>query len=87
MGFTYRKPVLEQLARHGIIPREDTPPDLVHDYINGLYLVEIRSLRDKMKAGLIPKADYAGRVAELRDRYPILSLPTALWTEAAESDS
>jgi hypothetical protein len=81
MGFKYRKPVLEELARHGVNPGEDTPPDLVRDYINGLYLVEIRSLRDRMKAGLIQKKDYAGRVAELRDRYPILALPTTLWIE------
>ncbi len=81
MGFNYRKAVLEELARHGIIPGQDTAPDLVHEYINSLYLVEIRSLRDKMKAGLIRKSDYAARVADLRARYPILSLPVTLWTE------
>lgn len=81
MGFKYRKSVLEELARHGVVPRKDTPPDLIHDFINGLYLVEIRSLRARMKAGQIQKKDYAGCVADLRDRYPILSLRVALWAE------
>lgn len=83
MPFKYRKPVLEQLARHGIVPHEDTPPDLVRDYVSGLYLVEIRSLRARLKAGEIQKKDYAGLVAELRDRYPVLALPVAFWTEEA----
>ena len=81
MGFKYRKTVLDELARHGIIPVEETPPDLVHEYINGLYLVEIRSLRSKLKAGEIQKKDYAGRVTELRDRYPVLAVPVRLWIE------
>ena len=34
-----------------------------------------------MRAGLIEKRDYARHVEELRKRYPILSLPIALWTE------
>jgi len=81
MGFNYREAVLRELARHGVIPCEDTPPDLIRDYINELYLIEIRSLRAKMKAGQIRKKDYAGRVGDLRDQYPILSLRLDLWTE------
>ncbi|HEY6332113.1 MAG TPA: hypothetical protein VI756_22480 [Blastocatellia bacterium] len=81
MAFNYRPSVLEQLARHGIIPGPETPPEMVHDFVNSLYLVEIRTLRDKRKAGLIPSGDYALRVAELRDRYPVLSLPLRFWTE------
>jgi hypothetical protein len=79
MGFKYHKSVLEQLARHGVIPRDDTPPDLIRDYISGLYLVEIRSLRARMRAGQIQKKDYARLVAELRARYPVLALRTELW--------
>src|SRR5262245_16725888 len=81
MAFKYHESVLDQLGRHGVIPRDDTPPDLIRDYISGLYLVEIRSLRAKLIAGEIPKKDYARRVAELRDRYPILSLRVDLWAE------
>jgi hypothetical protein len=81
MGFKYRQSVLDELIRHGIVPTAATPPDVAHQFVNDLYLVEIRSLREKMRRGLIPMADYAARVRELRDRYPVLSLPVRFWTE------
>ena len=84
MAYQYLETVLAELARHGVIPRPDTPPDFVRDFISSLYLVEIRSLRSKLLAGQIQKRDYAQRVAELRDRYPVLSLRVDLWAE--ESD-
>ena len=80
MAFKYRPSVLEQLSRHGIIPDEDTAPDFARDFVNDLYLIEIRSLRDKMKSGLFPLSEYCRRVSELRDRYPVLSLPLRFWT-------
>lgn len=81
MGFKYRATVLEELARHGISPREDTPPELVHDFVNNLYLFQIRNLKRKMVDGEIPKDDYANRVDELRRQHPILSLPMRFWLE------
>lgn len=81
MAFKYRDSVLAELARHGIMPREDTPPELAHDYVNDLYLYEIRALRRKMRAGQIPKHDYANHVKQLRSRYPVLSLPIRYWIE------
>jgi hypothetical protein len=81
MEFKYRERVLDELARHGIIPRSNTPPELVHEFVNDLYLYEIRRLRDQMREGLIPKDDYANRVDELRKRYPVLSLPVGYWIE------
>ena len=81
MAFKYHERVLVELARHGVAPRPNTPPELIHDFINDLYVYEIRALRAKLKAGHFPKRDYAGRVGELRRRYPILSLPVDHWTE------
>ncbi|MEK6323884.1 MAG: hypothetical protein AABN33_19745 [Acidobacteriota bacterium] len=81
MGFKYRVTVLEELARHGIIPVDDTPPETAHQFVSDLYLFEIRSLKKQMLAGEIPKHDYAKRVEKLRKRYPILSLPIRFWTE------
>jgi hypothetical protein len=81
MSFRYQPEVLAEFSRHGIIPNEDTPPELIHEFINDLYLYEIRALRNTMRAGLIPKDEYAGCVAELRRRYPILSLPIRYWTK------
>ena len=80
--FEYKAYVLTEVARHGIAPTDQTPPELVHEFINALYLYEIRALRDRMRAGQIPKAEYAARVDELRRRYPILSLPIQYWTDS-----
>lgn len=70
-----------ELQRHGVRPTTETPPEFIRDYINDLYLYEIRALRESLLAGLVARADYASRVAELRTRYPILSLPLKYWTE------
>lgn len=85
MVFNYRQSVLSELARHGVAPRADTPPELIRDFINDLYVYEIRALKAELKKGRFPQSEYAGRVEQLRRRYPILSLPVAHWTE--ESDS
>jgi hypothetical protein len=84
MAYRYLESVLVELARHGVIPRDDTPPDFVREHISALYLVEIRSLRRRLLAGQIPKGDYAQRVAELRDRYPVLSLRVELWAKECD---
>jgi hypothetical protein len=81
MSLKYRESVLRELARHGVAPSQDTPPEMVHEFISDLYLYEIRSLKARMKAGLIPLGDYAKHVEALRNRYPLLSLPVRLWTE------
>lgn len=81
MAFKYRASVLAELARHGVMPRDDTPPELIHDFINDLYVYEIRALKARLLAGLIRKADYAAHVDQLRKRYPILSLPVRYWLE------
>ena len=81
MEYKYRDSVLDELSRHGIIPRSDTPPELVHEFVNDLYVHEIRRLREQMRAGLIRKDDYANRIDELRKRYPVLSLPVGYWIE------
>ena len=81
MPFKFRDIVLSEMARHGIMPREDTSSELIHEYINDLYLFEIRRLRAQMLAGKIPRQEYAAHVERLRSRYPILSLPTRYWRE------
>ncbi len=81
MAFRYKQSVLVELARHGAAPCEDTPPEMVREFINDLYVYEIRQLRKHFRAGLIPKSDYADEVTELRKRYPLLSLPVRFWTE------
>jgi hypothetical protein len=82
MVFKYRTSVLSELARHGVVPRADTPPELIREFINDLYVYEIRALKASLKKGQFPKSEYAGRVEHLRRRYPILSLPIAHWIDA-----
>ncbi|HEU4391294.1 MAG TPA: hypothetical protein VFV34_26075 [Blastocatellia bacterium] len=84
MAFRYRESVLVELARHGVQPTNDTPPEFVRDFINDLYRYEIRVLRDKLMSGKFPKSDYARRVAELRARYPVLGLPLEFWAAPDE---
>lgn len=79
MEYKYRESVLDELARHGIIPRGDTPPEFVHEFVNDLYRIEIRALKQRMLSGEVLKPDYSKRVEELRNRYPILSLPVRFW--------
>ena len=81
MSFRYRELVLLELSRHGLNPDQETEPEFAREFVNDLYLYEIRNLRKRMRAGQIEKRDYAKLVEELRKRYPILSLPVSLWTE------
>ena len=70
----YRADVLAQLLRHGIQPTAHTPPALVRDFVRDLYKYEIRCLRERYIRRDFPKAEYAGRVDDLRRRYPVLAL-------------
>jgi hypothetical protein len=81
MEFRYRDIVLDELARHGVKPSHDTSPDLLREFINDLYVIEVRALRDQVRAGVIRKQDLASRVKQLRKRYLLLSVPIQEWTE------
>lgn len=78
--FTYTDEVLEELAVHGLRPRADTPPRQLRDAMRDLYKHEIKVLKGRLLAREFPKHEYAGRVIELRRRYPLLSVPMELWT-------
>ena len=77
----YRPEVLDELARHGLVPRADTPPSRLREQINDLYRIEIRSLRDRCRAGAFSTAELPARVVALRKRYILLSIPMPQWTE------
>jgi hypothetical protein len=80
-SFRYRRRVLTELSEFGIIPDEKTAPALAREFLNDLYLYEIRRLRDRLLTGEFPQPEYAGRVLQLRQKYPLLSLPLTEWTE------
>ena len=77
----YRPEVLDELARHGLRPRPETPPEKLREHINDLYRLEIRKLRDRCRAGEFPIRELPARVIELRTRYVLLSIPLARWVE------
>jgi hypothetical protein len=70
----YRADVLEHLLVHGVCPTDHTRPELVRDFVRDLYKYEIRSLRARYLRREFPKIEYAGRVDDLRRRYPVLAL-------------
>ena len=78
--YVYRPLVLEELARHGLMPRPTTSPQQLRDAVRDLYKYEIKRLRRDLLANRVRKADYAGLVVQLRTRYPLLSVPLQLWT-------
>ena len=81
LSYIYRAEVLEELARHGLQPLPSTSPGQLRDAVRDLYKYEIKRLRGQLLAGTFQKNEYAGKVVALRRRYPLLSIPTALWTE------
>jgi hypothetical protein len=81
LSHRYRRAVLEQLTAHGIAPTAETPPQLVHDFVNDLYRYELRRLRDRLLQKQIAKPDYYAHVVQVRQRYPLLSLKLWQWVE------
>jgi len=77
--YTYREDVLAELWKYGVRPTEDTPPALVRGFINEIYKVELRKLRDRYVRGEFPKREYHKNVLEIRDRYPVLALHARQW--------
>ena len=78
--YSYKPEILDALARHGLRPRPQTPPQMLRDAVRDLYLHEIRRLRQRLLDGHVERGNYAGEVVELRKRYWVLSVPLQLWT-------
>jgi hypothetical protein len=76
-----RPAVLEELRRHGIESGPEDTPATLRERLNEAYLVEVRLLRDRQVRGEIPLREYAGHVAALKARFPLLGVPVALWDE------
>ena len=80
MDYDYEPQVLDGLARHGLKPLSHTSPQFLRDAVRELYRYEIKTLRNNLLAGRVPKSDYANQVIALRRRYWLLSVPLQLWT-------
>jgi hypothetical protein len=81
VGYRYSPEVLEELAVHGLRPGPRTSPQVLRDAMRDLYKYEIKVLKRRLLSGEFPKGEYAGRVIQLRRRYPLLSVPIEIWLE------
>ncbi len=80
--YRYRPEVLEQLARHGVVPKPTTPPTTARSVVNDIYRYELRLLRDRYLVGEFSKQAYYDKVVETRNRYPVMGILTRFWTIA-----
>jgi hypothetical protein len=80
MEFQYQPQILAQLLGHGIRPLPRTRPALVFGYLGDIYRFELRRLKRLRELGAFPRHEYGGRVADLRRRYPLVSVPVRHWT-------
>ena len=77
----YKPDVIDELLRHGLRPGPGTTADALREQIHDLYIIEIRNLRDRCRAGEFPPSELAAHVVELRKRYLLLSIPVVQWME------
>jgi hypothetical protein len=76
-----RPEVARALARHGLTLRPGDTAETVRERLNDLYLEAVRVVRERQRAGEIPRSDYARHVQALRDEFSLLALPLELWEE------
>ena len=82
----YRPEVLAELLRHGLAPRDDTPPERAYELLKTIYTFEIREAkrrhREKERVlGPQPLEAYRRELQALQERYPVLRLPAHHWVE------
>lgn len=76
-----RPGVAADLARHRIAVAEGDTAEALRERLNERYLEEVRALKARLAAGEFPLPDYSRHVEALKERYALLGLPLALWTE------
>ena len=81
MRWTYPPELADVLLTFGLRPTGATPPSLVRDALSDLYRYELRRMRERLRAGEIPKPDYIDLVIVTRKRYWPLSLQLPAWEE------
>jgi hypothetical protein len=79
-----RPNVAAELRAKGVAPAEGDTPASLKERLNDLYLIEVRRLRDRQRAGEIPLRDYAAQAEALKQAFPLLGLPLPLWEVSAE---
>ncbi|HVW06681.1 MAG TPA: hypothetical protein VHB78_16870 [Vicinamibacterales bacterium] len=77
--FAYPQEFLDSLASLGLAPTPATPPSVVRAALNDLYRYELRTARDRLRAGAFEKSTYLDLVVSLRKKYWLLTLPLTAW--------
>ena len=54
--YRYKPEVLEQLARHGVVPKATTPPTTARAVVNDIYRYELRLLAGSLPCGRVFEA-------------------------------
>lgn len=76
-----RPKVQEALRDKGVDPLPGDTPASLKERLNDRYLVEVRWLRDRQRAGEIPMRDYASHAEALKQSFSLLGLPLDQWEE------
>jgi hypothetical protein len=71
--------VAAALREKGVVPTPEDTPATLKERLNDLYLVEVRRLRDRQRAGEIALRDYAAHAEALKQSFALLGLPLTLW--------
>jgi hypothetical protein len=77
--FAYPQEFLDSLTGLGLAPTPATPPSVVRAALNDLYRYELRTARDRLRAGAFEKSTYLDLVVSLRKKYWLLTLPLTAW--------
>jgi hypothetical protein len=85
--WVYPLDLRDALLAFGLAPRPSTPPAVVREALNDLYRLELRTLRDRLRGGRVPKASYYDAVVALRRRYWPLTLNLQAWERMCRSES
>jgi hypothetical protein len=75
-----RPGISDALAARGIVPIEDDTAASLKERLNEAYLVEVRRLRARQRAGEIALRDYAAHAESLKQSFALLGLPLERWT-------
>jgi hypothetical protein len=85
MSWIYPTELVEVLAEFGLAPTAETPPALLRDALNDLYRYELRTARDRLRAGDMEKSQYLDVVVALRKKYWLLSFQLPAWEKICEA--
>jgi hypothetical protein len=74
-----RPNVLAALREKDVEPRDDDTAASLKERLNDVYLVEVRQLKARQRAGEIPLSEYGAHAEVLKQSFSLLGLPLDRW--------